>query len=156
MLEDHAFTKENQIDKELTWKTLRYMKNAGLCEESCDEQKSILLKNMVVCVKKYFFDMQDSNGNGKFSYLYQDFEKELEESEERDAGLGCFKGYTMDNYDGELRAYVLQEYGRTQKQCDKPDADIRKILDCLGRQVENDDGRKKHKELNLVLHYEIK
>lgn len=155
-LKDDAFTKENQIDKELTWKTLRYMKNAGLCEESCDEQKSILLKNMVVCVKKYFFDMQDSNGNGRFSYLYQDFEKELEESEKRDAGLGCFQGYTMDNYDGELRAYVLQEYGRTQKQCDKPDADIRKILDCLGRQVENDDERKKHKKLNLVLHYEIK
>lgn len=156
VLDDEQFKKDNDIDWGLTGKTLRYMKNAGLCVESCDEQKSILLKNMVICVKKYFFEISDTNEEGKFSKLYDDFEHKLEESEERDSGLRCFRGYTMDNYDGGLRAYVLQEYGRKDKQYSEPNTDIRKILECLGKKVENDEGRKQNKDLNLVLHYEIK
>lgn len=181
-LDDEQFRESLKIDKELTEKTLRYMKNAGLCEESCDEQKSILLRNMVLCVKKYFFEIPDTSKvdtsldsqkkdgpdekKGKFSDLYGDFENELALSEEKYSGLECFRGYTMDNYDGELRAYVLREYVQMDTQNDHavedilkqddPAEDILELLGCLGKQVEDDNGRKVHKDLNLVLHYEIK
>lgn len=165
ILQDEKFRKY----KELSEKTLVFMKNAGLCEESGDKQKNILLKNLVDCVKKYFLEKFDENSRlesegetGEKLYIYKKFKRlnekfidNLNESERKYYGQACFFGYSMDDYDGKLRDYVLQEISESGSSKD-PYNDILELLDCLGKKVENDIERTKNKKLNLVLRYEIK
>jgi len=165
VLSDNSFIQS----KELSEKTLLFMKNAGLCEESGDEKKSILLKNIVFCAKKYFLEKLEENskseadGNdnqkpgedNRFAGLVRNFENDLNESEKKYYGQTCFRGYLMEDYNGKLRKYVLRELKGGDSKKEAAD-DVLDILDCLGKQVENDKKRMLNKKLNLVLRYEIK
>lgn len=142
-------------NRELSQKTLIYMKNAGLCEEMMDEKYGFLLENMIQCVNQFSKRLKTEGGK----YESFDFLEEVSLD-----GLMNFRGYAMDKYDGDLRKYALEEWIKKRgeegeewnpEQLDAEN-DVLNILEMLGKQVESDEGRKLHKNLNLVLHYEIK
>lgn len=139
-------------NKELSLKTLMFMKNAGLCEEMIDEKYGFLLENMIKCARKF------SSKLGCEDEKYR--ELNFAENVNLD-GLKNFYGYTMDKYDGDLRKHILEEWKKERAgmpnlaKMEVPDI-ILDILEALGEEVKSDEKRKGHKELNLVLHYEIK
>ena len=139
-------------DKTLSRKTLMFMKNAGLCEETIDEKYGFLLENMIRCARRF----SDRIRSGEDKYKRLDVLQDMDID-----GLKSFYGYTMDKYDGDLRRHTLAEWEKKREGiCShgKMDAaeDILHILRTLGEEVRNDEKRKCNKELNLVLHYEIK
>ena len=151
--------------RDLSQKTLIYMKNAGLCEETIDEKYGYLLAEMCRYAK-LFYDKINTRQHLNFA------------TDNRPDGLRSFYGYAMDKYDGDLREHSLEEWTRkragttdsmkasnpngtdngSSAENDEMDAtnSILKILETLGEAVETSDGRRDHKDLNLVLHYEIK
>lgn len=141
-------------NKALSKKTLMFMKNAGLCEEMIDEKYGVLLNNMIGCAK-HFSSRLGYTGEKRRQFNFAE-DVSLD-------GLESFHGYTMDKYDGDLRAHILKEWKKERAQMMNPDpapmdvpAIILDILNALGEAVKNDEKRKGHKDLNLVLHYEIK
>lgn len=139
-------------NRTLSQKTLMFMKNAGLCEEMIDEKYGVLLKNMIKCARK-FSDKLGCEGE-KYEKFHFAEDNNLD-------GLKSFYGYTMDKYDGDLRKHILEEWKKERAgtpnlaKMDVPDI-ILDILETLGKEVKTDENRKCHKDLNLVLHYEIK
>ncbi len=137
--------------KDLSVKTLIYMKNAGLCEEIENEEQRILLKNITQCVEKNFF-----------SPLNVDWEQKENEhrktvKEEWEYGLECFRGYSMDSFDGKLQEYAFEEASEGARGMGRnPADDILDILGKVGLRVKNNKERQENKKLNLALHYEIK
>ncbi len=139
-------------NKELSQKTLIYMKNAGLCEEMIDEKYGFLLENMIKCANKFSSSL-DREGVKCRDF---DFAKDVNLD-----GLKSFRGYTMDKYDGNLRSHTIKEWSKKRGEPSGPNKmdaaeAILDILKALGKEVESDEKRKGHKDLNLVLHYEIK
>lgn len=139
-------------NKILSQKTMMFMKNAGLCEETIDEKYGFLLENMIRCAHRF----SDKLRSGEDKYEYLDILQDMDMD-----GLKSFYGYTMDKYDGDLRKHTLTEWEKKRAGIcgrDKMDAadDILQILRALGEEVRNDEKRKCNRELNLVLHYEIK
>ncbi len=142
--------------RELSQKTIVFMKNAGLCEETGDEKQRILLENMTLCVEKYFFSRLTAEERNKNCIeIYDYFRKCVEETRGSDVGLECFRGYSMDDYNGELRRFICGEVEKESAFGD-PEGDILELLKQLGGMINNDNKRKANKKLNLVLHYEIK
>jgi len=155
MLHDDKNRKRGRYEeykrKDLSVKTLIYMKNAGLCQETEDEDQRILLKNISHCVQKYFFSPLENDGN------FRDFLSKEAAGEEREYGLECFRGYSMESFDGNLRDYVLEEVAEAVGDMERdPTEDILEILECVGSQIKDNKGRQENKKLNLVLHDEIK
>ena len=150
-----AWSNENEYkSKELSQKNLIYMKNAGLCEETIDEKYGFLLEKMMHCARLFYHKIKE----------HQSLDFTVDS---RLDGLRSFYGYTMDKYNGDLRRHSLKEWMQKRTQTtdfdntadsDKIDAanSILTILETLGNKVETSEGRKSHKDLNLVLHYEIK
>ncbi len=142
--------------KELSQKTIVFMKNAGLCEEAGDEKQRILLENMIVCVEDYFFSrLAEEERNKNCIEICDNFKKSVKETQGGDGGLECFRGYSMDDYNGELRKYVCGEM-ETGFSDQDPEEDVLELLRQLGEMINNDNKRRTNKKLNLVLHYEIK
>lgn len=164
-------------EKALSEKTLIYMKNAGLCEETVDIRNYTLRNNMVQCVQTYFLKALGTlKPYAVTEEMLKEFAEDLAESEKRYGGLECFRGYFMRGFDGELREKLPvrppDKSICTETEKTMPDAETEsvktdktkkeaeyKILDILyflGEKVLHDTDRKEHKKLNLVLHYEIK
>lgn len=147
-------SREEYKNRDLSKKTIIFMKNAGLCEEAGDEKQSILLKNMTFCAEKYFFGRLEEEKYGKIKTQFLENTKKVKEG---DDGLKCFRGYSMDQYNGKLRKYVCSELeNEISEKRNEPKEDILELLKQLGTQINDDNKRKKNKKLNLVLHYEIK
>jgi len=136
-------------NKNLSKKTLRYMKNCGLCEEITDERQDNLLDNMVSCVEKNFISKgQENNLN------YQ-----ISQYREHGKGMECFRGYYMQDYEKNLREDIIADRNETSGVAfDEEESidDILELLDELGKKVKENRIRIKNKELNLILHYEIR
>ncbi len=166
---------ENNVDKtqyqdpDLSRKTLRYMKNIGLCIETEEEKEVILLNNMVECVEEFFLKPL-SNGNEAMNQLYKNFTDRIDDEKKSygSNGLRNFRIYTMQPSQYELRTYAIKEAEKFIENTIHPDDDLKndnyinpekaiiEVLDSLGEKVKNDEGRMKNRKLNLVLHYEIK
>lgn len=137
--------------KSLSEKTLIYMKNAGLCEEKENEEQRILLNNITLCAEKNFFSPLNVNWI-QWENGYAEFEQE-----KWDYGLECFRGYSMKSFDGKLQKYAFEESTEASRDMGhNPAKDILGILETVGSQIKNNEGRKRNKKLNLALHYEIK
>ena len=159
--------------KKLTQKTLMSMKNICLCTEEENEKQNILLENIVDCVKYNFIrkveeilgtnkekedeDGEENDADKKREKVnIENFEKRIDEIRKDERRLGCFRGYLMRDWEKSLRGCILNEVHEsdlTEKQLIE---DILDILTILGGEVDNNAGRNRNKELNLVLHYEIK
>lgn len=154
---------------ELSAKTLRFMKNIGLCVEMEEEKEVILLRNMVKCVKDFFLNpMSEKNENIK--KLSKEFIAEIcDETEIHGSkGLRNFRVYTMQPSQEELRKYAYKEAKENIKDSGglvedlKNESDLNprkaiiKVLGFLGEKIKDNEGRMNNKKLNLVLHYEIK
>lgn len=139
-------------NKALSQKTLIFMKNAGLCEEMVDEKYGFLLNNMISCAKHFSSKL----GCAGEKCMELNFAKDVNLS-----GLESFRGYAMDKYDGDLRVHILEDWKKERAETmnlasmDVPDI-ILDILNALGEKVKSDQKRRNYKDLNLVLHYEIK
>lgn len=137
--------------RELSMKTLIYMKNAGLCEEKEDEEQRILFNNITQCVEENFFkplEIDDARDEGSHR---------KQEREEGEYGLECFRGYSMEAFDGKLQEYAFMEASEASRDGgNHPAEDILEILGKIGEQVKDNENRLHNSKLNLALHYEIK
>ena len=144
--------------KDLSRKTLIFMKNAGLCEETIDEKYGFLLDNMFKCAREFSETLKSNDSK----YEQFNFADDIELN-----GLESFFGYTMDKYNGDLREHTLKELKEKREKARSgtetevlaimdPSEEILNILEAVGKEIENDEKRKCHKALNLVLHYEIR
>lgn len=144
-----SMTQEHQYKaKELSEKTLMYMKNYGLCEEITDEQQNNILKNIINCVEQNFVNTVENN-------LKETFRKSKKKIDSHGKGMVSFRGYFMHSYEKKLRSYIIEELSVDETEI----GSVMKILDVLcdiGHKVENSSERIKNTELDVVLHYEIK
>lgn len=147
--------------KRLTEKSLRYMKNIGLCEEQENRREKILLGNIVNCVDQYFFKVVEENQRCK--NIRSDFGKIIQQIKEKGQGLECFRGYVMHEWEEDLRKLVWRELKEQNKLGDREELnkdsakdDILKILRIVGEKIQKDKRRTENQELNMILHYEIK
>lgn len=149
--EDAPKTDMSYKTRDLSIKTLIYMKNAGLCEEKENEEQRILLNNMTLCVQKNFLSPFHVN------WIQSEDGAAEAENAEWDYGLECFRGFSMKTFDGKLQKYAFEEASpASQDMGSDPARDILGILETVGKQVQNNEGRTGNKKLNLALHYEIK
>lgn len=143
---------ENDRDKQLSEKTLMYMKNYGLCEEITDEQQSNILNNMIICVEENFVSELEESQKETF----YDFKNRRHSQGE---GMVWFRGYYMNSYEKGLRKSIVDELrseGEEIGTSGQTVNDILELLRNLGRQVVNSDKRIQNAELDVILHYEVK
>lgn len=151
-------------DSKLSGKTLRFMKNAGLCEEREDEKRTILLENIVWCADTYFLKILENYGE-KYKGIREEFRNSIEESDRSDRSdrTEYFRSYFMYAYNGGLRECICEELERDtgrqsrypEEQREHPREDILQILGCLGKKINSDDERKANRKLDMVIRYEI-
>lgn len=134
--------------------TLLYMKNAGICKEWSDERDSALLENLFRCAEQFF--QQLCRSESCYQTLYDSFKEEVKSQGMK--GLECFRGYSMDRYDGGLRKYVFEELKSeidiTDFNEESPNEAILQLLEILSEQV--DGSGTVDKQLNQAFRYEIK
>lgn len=139
-------------EKQLSERTLMYMKNYGLCEEVTDEQQSNILSNMIICVEENFVSELEEDQKTEF---YEFKNRRYTHGE----GMEWFRGYCMNSYEKGLRDAIVQELrtaGEATGAYEQPVNDILELLRNLGRQVVNSDERIQNAELDVILHYEVK
>lgn len=149
---------------ELSKKTLIFMKNIGLCREVENENQINLLENMIDCVDTYFIqrvkliqEWQEPSKK-KFAELSEMIDGfRIQSAKEAGEGLKTFRGYCMDEWESGLKKYVWEELSEEEKDIgEDATKSIIEVLKILGDKVKDNKQRAAHKELNLVLHYEIK
>ena len=138
--------------KELTERTLMYMKNIGLCEEGEDEKEQIMLDNIIKCVDTCFVDKVCTAEQKKSFKCKIGFAKRREER--LHCGLSDFRGYKMRSHRAGLLKYVFPELQKDKTP--DSDQDILDILLTLSKSVNTNEARIENQRLNQVLHYEIK
>lgn len=139
---------------DISMDTLIYMKNAGICKEWSDEKYSALLENLCSCAKRFF--RQLGRSDSRCEPLSRWFEEAAGCQGQK--GLECFRGYSMDRYDGGLRPYVFEELKSELHLADLDEGDpnkaILELLKTLSGQVNS--AKPVDRQLNQALHYEIK
>lgn len=139
---------------DISMDTLIYMKNAGICKEWSDEKYSALLENLSCCAVQFF--KQLSCSDSRCEPLYRWFEEAAKRQGLK--GLECFRGYSMDRYDGGLRPYVFEELKSELHMTDFVEEDPNKailwLLETVSEQVNG--AGPVDRQLNQALHYEIK
>lgn len=134
--------------------TLLYMKNAGICKEWSNERDRALLENLFRCAEQFFQLLCLSESSCQT--LYEFFEDAVKRQGMK--GLECFRGYSMDRYDGGLMQYVFEELkselDMTDLNVESPNEAILQLLEILCGQVSG--SGTVDKQLNQALRYEIK
>lgn len=141
-------TKDSAMEKELSKKTIMYMKNFGLCEEVADEQQQNILNNIIACVEKNFVNLVDADIKEIFLKFKNQFDSQGD-------GLVWFRGCFMQAYEKKLREYIIGELPENTEELD-PVQNILALLDKIGTCVENSEERTGNTKLNVILHNEIK
>lgn len=144
-------------DKDLSLKTLIYMKNYGLCEEIVDERNNNILENLIVCVRDNFVSGLDKS-------LVEKYDSFLDNFHSKGEGMMWFRGYSMHSYERSLLEYVreiLDEKNESETKDDKKTMadsveDILNLLSTIGEKVRDSKLRAKNPKLDVILHYEIK
>ena len=159
----HTFCTKEKDDSykadSLTRKTLRIMKNAGLCEETEEEKENIIIDNMVKCVDKYFLILME-NHNCNIKEINNGFKDIVnKKTGHLVCGLKDFRTYIMQPSQAELKVKTQQieyELRKEVGEVPEPEEEVLNILKSLSEEVKNNESRMKNRKLNLVLHYEIK
>lgn len=160
---ESGLTEENSYkNKDLSQKTLIYMKNYGLCEETTDEWQDNILENMMKCVKSNFVEGLDDRLKEKYDVFWKKFHREGK-------GLVWFRGYLMHSYERNLRRYIVEELpdetwnkkmkeeydGKTRTTAESAE-EVLNLLHIIGGQVKSSEVRTSNMELDVILHYETK
>lgn len=158
---------ETYKEKSLTKKSIMYMKNIGLCEETGNERQNILLENMIDCVNDYFSEISKDPAHKGLKIIADEFQKEIGKLEKKGLGVEHFRGYVMSEWEEDLRKYVWRELEENKNlsdenkrieekiQKEKSQREILRMLKIIGKVIKDDKQRKKHPKLNQILHYEI-
>lgn len=148
--------KENDFKNgDLSRRTLMFLKNIGLCQETAEEEKVQLLKNITTCIERYFLNSLNSN----FEDIKKEFQEKRKQAEEGEirCGMEDFRSYRMDLHQAELREYILQEeMNYFRQEGGNAKQHILDILECIGNAVSSNEMRKENEGINVILRYEIK
>ena len=155
---DAYLENKEMSEKELWKKTLRYMKNSGLCEETDNAEHNNLIEKMVQCVNDHFVQRICSENDEEWKEIRDDFIQKMGrdgKAGDLSCGLRDFRGYKMHPYQAMLAKYVFPDVAdNPQDTTDK----ILEIFEVIGEKVKTDEVRYEqgNRKLNQVLHYEIK
>lgn len=144
-------------DRTLSLKTLIYMKNYGLCEETVDERHNNILENLITCVKDNFVSGLSKSLVEKYDIFLNNFHGKGE-------GMTWFRGYSMHTYESSLLEYVREFSGGKyiagtrddKKTVAESVEDILDLLCTIGEKVRDSKVRAQNTKLDVILHYEIK